>query len=120
MRTDVRSSDFPGGNLPGAVNITTREFRDAKSLCVRCVLFPILEDFKLTELMTPLVSPPQLAPNLDPHPPSPVPPAHNPPLHALPNPRTVRRDAPLARALAPISRRRPGDGGRVRGLVEKV
>ncbi|BGP47533.1 Cdc25 phosphatase Ibp1 [Rhodotorula kratochvilovae] len=25
---DVRSSDFPGGNLPGAVNITTREFRD--------------------------------------------------------------------------------------------
>lgn len=26
--TDVRSSDFVGGNLPGALNITTREFRD--------------------------------------------------------------------------------------------
>ncbi|GAA5837543.1 hypothetical protein JCM11251_002010 [Rhodosporidiobolus azoricus] len=29
---DVRSSDFPGGNLPGAVNITTGEFRDERKL----------------------------------------------------------------------------------------
>ncbi|GAA6007632.1 hypothetical protein JCM10207_006417 [Rhodosporidiobolus poonsookiae] len=29
---DVRSSDFPGGNLPGAVNITTKEFRNEESL----------------------------------------------------------------------------------------
>ncbi|GAA5895309.1 hypothetical protein JCM6882_006640 [Rhodosporidiobolus microsporus] len=29
---DVRSSDFAGGNLPGAVNITTGEFRDEKKL----------------------------------------------------------------------------------------
>ncbi|KAJ8294768.1 Dual specificity phosphatase ibp1 [Rhodotorula toruloides] len=29
---DVRSTDFPGGNLPGAVNITTREFRSDESL----------------------------------------------------------------------------------------
>ncbi|BGP39435.1 Cdc25 phosphatase Ibp1 [Rhodotorula kratochvilovae] len=32
---DVRSSDFPGGNLPGAVNITTREFRDDAAMCTR-------------------------------------------------------------------------------------
>ncbi|GAA6039709.1 hypothetical protein JCM8097_001364 [Rhodosporidiobolus ruineniae] len=29
---DVRSSDFEGGNLPGAVNITTGEFRDEGKL----------------------------------------------------------------------------------------
>ncbi|BGP24115.1 hypothetical protein JCM10295v2_003017 [Rhodotorula toruloides] len=29
---DVRSTDFAGGNLPGAVNITTSEFRDERSL----------------------------------------------------------------------------------------
>ncbi|BGP31507.1 hypothetical protein JCM10296v2_003272 [Rhodotorula toruloides] len=29
---DVRSTDFPGGNLPGALNITTREFRSDESL----------------------------------------------------------------------------------------
>ncbi|GAA5861519.1 hypothetical protein JCM8547_008058 [Rhodosporidiobolus lusitaniae] len=30
---DVRSSDFAGGNLPGALNITTKEFRDERALC---------------------------------------------------------------------------------------
>ncbi|GAA5978929.1 hypothetical protein JCM11641_000097 [Rhodosporidiobolus odoratus] len=29
---DVRSSDFPGGNLPGAVNITTKEFQSEDKL----------------------------------------------------------------------------------------
>ncbi|BGP15495.1 hypothetical protein JCM10213_005762 [Rhodosporidiobolus nylandii] len=29
---DVRSSDFPGGNLPGAVNTTTKEFQSEEKL----------------------------------------------------------------------------------------
>ncbi|BGO98865.1 hypothetical protein RTG_01045 [Rhodotorula toruloides ATCC 204091] len=47
---DVRSTDFPGGNLPGALNITTREFRNEQSLA-RLIKTHILPRPSLTLLI---------------------------------------------------------------------